>query len=144
MPVQSPLSCKSSSSPFRCLTRTRHPVPQSTLLSWQRGKPRALAVQVLYAIIHDQILWLSRPGDPFVHHGRHFGRTVHTMCNIHALICKGIGHLGEEPAPEESLTYELVLVFFFSIASELMHTSKTQGWKRASSVPTTFADYSPP
>jgi hypothetical protein len=66
------------------------------------------------------------------------------MCNIHALICNGIGHLGEEPVPEESLTYELVLVFLFSIASELMHTSQMQGWKRASSVPTTFADYSPP
>lgn len=34
--------------------------------------------------------------------------------------------------------------FFFSTASELMHTSQTQGRKRASSVPTTFADYSPP
>jgi hypothetical protein len=61
-----------------------------------------------------KLLWLSRPGDPFVHHGRHFGRTVHAMCNVHALICKGIGHLGEEPVPEESLTYELVLDFFLS------------------------------
>jgi hypothetical protein len=25
-----------------------------------------------------------------------------------------------------------------------MHTSQTQGWKRASSIPTTFADHSPP
>ncbi|KAF8342369.1 hypothetical protein F5887DRAFT_1215964 [Amanita rubescens] len=24
--------------------------------------------------------------DPFVHHGRHFGRTVHAMCNVQALI----------------------------------------------------------
>jgi hypothetical protein len=34
------------------------------------------------------------------------------MCNVHALICNGVGHLGEEPVPEESLTYELVLDFF--------------------------------
>ena len=64
---------------------------------------------------------LSRPGDPFVHHGRHFGRTVHAMCNVNALICNGIGHMGEEPVPEESLTDELVLFFLFSISSELMH-----------------------
>jgi len=28
------------------------------------------------------------------------------MCNVNALICNGIGHLGEEPVPEESLTDE--------------------------------------
>jgi hypothetical protein len=58
-----------------------------------------------------KLLWLSRPGDPLVHHGRHFGRTVHAMCNVNALICNGIGHMGEEPVPEESLTDELVLFF---------------------------------
>ena len=48
------------------------------------------------------------------------------MCNVHALICKGIGHMGEEPDPEESLTYELVLVFFSSITSELRHPYQMQ------------------
>ncbi|KAF8329620.1 hypothetical protein F5887DRAFT_896688, partial [Amanita rubescens] len=28
----------------------------------------------------------SRTGGPFVHHGRHFSRTVHAMCNVQALI----------------------------------------------------------
>ena len=60
------------------------------------------------------LLWLSCPGDPFVHHGWRFGRTVHAMCNVHALICNGIGHLGKELVPEESLTYELDIVFFSS------------------------------
>ena len=65
-----------------------------------------------------KLFWLSRPGDPLVHHGRHFGRTVHAMCNVHALVCNGVGHMGEEPVSEESLTYELVLVVFsFSITS---------------------------
>ena len=41
------------------------------------------------------------------------------MCNVHALICNGIGHMGEEPVPEESLTYELVLVFLFAILRAL-------------------------
>lgn len=76
-----------------------------------------------------KLYWLSRPGDPFVHHGRHFGRTVHAMCNVYALICNGIGHMGEEPVPEESLTYELVLVFLFSTTSELMHVLKRRDGK---------------
>ena len=49
------------------------------------------------------------------------------MCNVNALICNGIGHMGEEPIPEESLTDELVLFFHFSISSELMHAAQMQG-----------------
>lgn len=90
-----------------------------------------------------KLLRLSRPGDPFVHHGRHFGRTVHAMCNVHALIYNGIGHMGEEPVPEESLTYELVLVFLFSVTYKLMHASQMQGCKRASSVPPTLPSRAP-
>jgi hypothetical protein len=51
------------------------------------------------------------------------------MCNVYALICNGIGHMGEEPVPEESLTYELVLVFLFSTTSELMHVLKRRDGK---------------
>lgn len=28
--------------------------------------------------------------DPLVHHGRHFGRTVHALCNVNALVTNGI------------------------------------------------------
>lgn len=28
--------------------------------------------------------------DPLVHYGRHFGRTVHAMCNFQALLTNGI------------------------------------------------------
>jgi hypothetical protein len=58
-----------------------------------------------------KLLWLSRAGDPLVHHGRHFGRTVHVMCNVQALICNGVVRMGEDPVPEESLTYESVPLF---------------------------------
>ncbi|KAH7903572.1 hypothetical protein BJ138DRAFT_1138709 [Hygrophoropsis aurantiaca] len=45
--------------------------------------------------------------DPLVHHGRHFGRTVHALCNVQALITNGILHLGElAEEPEESFTAE--------------------------------------
>lgn len=44
-----------------------------------------------------------RISDPLVHHGRHFGRTVHAMCNIQALVTNGILRMAAEVS-EESLT----------------------------------------
>lgn len=45
--------------------------------------------------------------DPLVHHGRHFGRTVHALCNVNALITNGILRLGElADEPEEAFTSE--------------------------------------
>jgi hypothetical protein len=43
--------------------------------------------------------------DPLVHHGRHFGRVVHTFCNVNVLITNGLTRMGEsEPVDIESLT----------------------------------------
>jgi len=45
--------------------------------------------------------------DPLVHHGRHFGRTVHVMCSVNALINNGILRMGElRDQPEETFTHE--------------------------------------
>ena len=33
--------------------------------------------------------------DPLVHHGHHFGRVVHTFCNVQTLITNGIMMVGE-------------------------------------------------
>ena len=52
--------------------------------------------------------------DPLVHHGRHFGRTVHAMCSVQALITNGILRIGQdelEEVSDESLTAEFVLSF---------------------------------
>jgi hypothetical protein len=40
--------------------------------------------------------------DPLIHHGRHFGRVVHTFCNIRALITNGLTRM-TDPPEEESL-----------------------------------------
>lgn len=94
------------------------------------------------SIFLDQIVVAWPPRRSFCWH---FGRTVHAMCNVHALIYNGITtHIGKELVPEELLTYELVLFLYFSVTSELTHAYQTQRWKRVSSVRTTFADYSPP
>lgn len=45
--------------------------------------------------------------DPLVHHGRHFCRTVHALCNVSALLTNGIVRLTEE-RPDEELTEEYV------------------------------------
>jgi hypothetical protein len=58
---------------------------------------------------HGLMLPLSRVSDPFVHYGRHFGRAVHAMCSIQALLTNGILRMGEEgEVEEESLTPERV------------------------------------
>ncbi|KAG1850272.1 hypothetical protein C8R48DRAFT_750143 [Suillus tomentosus] len=45
--------------------------------------------------------------DPLVHYGRHFGRTVHALCNFQALLTNGILQMGElADIPEENFTAE--------------------------------------
>ncbi|KAG2103042.1 hypothetical protein BD769DRAFT_1630920 [Suillus cothurnatus] len=45
--------------------------------------------------------------DPLVHYGRHFGRTVHALCNFQALLTNGILRMGElADTPEENFTAE--------------------------------------
>jgi hypothetical protein len=47
--------------------------------------------------------------DPLIGHGCHFDHTVHTLCNIPALLTNGILHLGEQAdEPEEAFTAEYV------------------------------------
>jgi hypothetical protein len=56
---------------------------------------------------HALMLLLSRASNPLVHYRRHFGRAVHAMCNIQALLTNGIVRMGEEgEVVEESLTPE--------------------------------------
>jgi hypothetical protein len=50
--------------------------------------------------------------DPLIHHGRHFGRTLHAMSNVHVLITNGILRMGElADQPEETFTAEFVISF---------------------------------
>ncbi|KIJ61943.1 hypothetical protein HYDPIDRAFT_30757 [Hydnomerulius pinastri MD-312] len=42
--------------------------------------------------------------DPLVHHGRHFGRAVHTFCNVQTLLTNGLLIMGEHADDLESMT----------------------------------------
>ena len=54
---------------------------------------------------HEYFLLFRRTTVPLVHHGRHFGRSIHALCNVHALINNGIIRMGERSEePEESFT----------------------------------------
>lgn len=47
--------------------------------------------------------------DPLVHHGRHFGRTVHALCRVHTLLTNGLlREVERAEEPEESFTPEYV------------------------------------
>src|ERR1700683_543289 len=52
--------------------------------------------------------------DPLVHHGCHFGRTIHALCTVSALLNNGILCLGElSEQPEETFTHESVTTVLF-------------------------------
>jgi hypothetical protein len=64
----------------------------------------------------------SSPSDPLVHHGRHFGRTVHAMVNVPALITNSIVRMAEDPeVPEEDRTPEYTSFFSSSCWADLFH-----------------------
>ena len=47
-----------------------------------------------------------------VHHGQHFGRTVHAMCSVQVLITNSLVLMAESDGEvqEETLTFEFVLI----------------------------------
>src|SRR5277367_1919424 len=79
----------------------------------RRGPRKKLSV---FRFIQHQVILLviilgRCASDPLVHHGRHFGRTVHAMCNVQALVTNGLVRLGEsDEIPEEDMTSEYVVV----------------------------------
>lgn len=36
------------------------------------------------------MLSYRRLSDPLVHHGRHFGRSIHALCRVHSLLSNGV------------------------------------------------------
>ncbi|KJA26299.1 hypothetical protein HYPSUDRAFT_132935 [Hypholoma sublateritium FD-334 SS-4] len=60
----------------------------------------------------------ARTTDPLVHHGRHFGRSIHALCNLHALINNGIIRLGEradDPEEEEQREHKVFCALLKSV-----------------------------
>ena len=65
------------------------------------------------------VVTFSRASDPLVHHGRHFGRTVHAMCNVQALVTAGILRMADDgEVAEESLTPECVTIILVHFSTK--------------------------
>ena len=71
--------------------------------------------------------------DPLVHHGRHFGRTLHAMTNVQVLLTNGILRMGElADQPQEAFTAQYVILVCCCGPAMLMTT--TQGKEGTHSI----------
>ena len=64
-----------------------------------------------------------------VHHGRHFGRTVHAMCSVQVLITNSLVLMAESDGEvqEETLTFEFVSILGCSyFHSRIMHNYRAR------------------
>ena len=81
------------------------------LFSLALGKKRKIPCN-LFSVTRDPNCGLdfmvqSCRSDPLVSYGRHFGRTVHALCNVQSLLTNGLLRLGELAGePEESFSAE--------------------------------------
>jgi hypothetical protein len=81
-------------------------VIERMLYSWVQRKRRTSGTALSFPIF-SSILGTRCLSDPLVSYGRHFCRTVHALCNVHALITNGLLRMGELAGePEESFTSE--------------------------------------
>jgi len=56
-----------------------------------------------------------------MHHGRHFGRTVHALCTVSTLLNNGILRMGElADRTEETFTQECVMMSMFVLVFNII------------------------
>jgi len=94
-----------NSTPARA-TGTRHRDDALQLGPRKKARVSSVLLDSPFAL---QKFLASCISDPLIGHGRHFGRTVHALCNVGSLLTNGILRLGEQAdEPEESFTAEYV------------------------------------
>lgn len=72
-------------------------------------KKASVHVPLITTLLRLMIYLFSCLPDPLIHHGRHFGRTIHALCSVHSVILNGVLRLGElADEPLESFTSEYV------------------------------------
>jgi len=99
MPIENPAETEIASEPHR---RYRDDV-------LQLGPKKKAYIVITRPAPYNLILAASCISDPLIGHGRHFGRTVHALCNIQALLTNGVLRLSEQAnEPEESPTSEYI------------------------------------
>jgi hypothetical protein len=70
---------------------------------------------------------ISCLSDPLISHGRHFGRTIHALCNVQALLTNGLLRLGElAEEPDESFTAECAHYSLLHLPFLILATDKDE------------------
>ena len=97
---------------------------KNALLLGPRKKPYVVYVPLVGHLYINEVYY-STVADPLVHHGRHFGRTIHALCSVDTLLSNGILR-SEATVPDESLTVEyactlLVVLYLRCSPLLLMH-----------------------
>lgn len=76
-----------------------------------RSSKESVCPVISFHLLHKQnwLLNISCRTDPLVHHGRHFGRTVHALTNVAALLNNGLLYMSElSEQPDETFSHEYV------------------------------------
>ena len=93
-----------------CQMRIPSVINARTLSSWGLEKKRAfylIRFEAIFSLCLCITCLNSCTSDPLISHGCHFGRTVHGLCNVQAILTNGILHMGEQADdPDEMFTFE--------------------------------------
>jgi hypothetical protein len=101
LPVFDPFSCPYST---LSLAHERPTSPRKAPKSRRRVASRSTKETVSVQLLLTQLANVYRTvTDPLVHHGRHFGRAIHTFCNMKALLSNGMVRHSEADEAAELL-----------------------------------------
>ena len=81
----------------------------SALQLGPRKKACAIVINPIFLTVN--LFYIRTTQDPLVHHGRHFGRTVHAFCNVQTLITNGLQAMCDDAPEDDSLTSVYVAYF---------------------------------
>jgi hypothetical protein len=84
-------------------------------------------VSISLKSVQMDLTFASTTQDPLVHHGRHFGRAVHTFCNIQTLITNGLVTMGNQSDEDpESMTAQWVIRTHVQPPNKTYHSERKE------------------
>jgi hypothetical protein len=84
------ISCPTSRRLRKTLTLKEAQTPVNARVPCNLAHARRCECKLFLLLITLTVFLIRCGTDPLVHHGRHFGRTIHALCNVRALISGGL------------------------------------------------------